>query len=284
MKKYILKHIKRNKIKIVIVCFAFFILIPLLINYIYRNGAICRFLNFKWSAGDMIQFYGAIIGGVLTVYGVYLTINYTQSNYEDDIRNRVLPYIAFNFLEQKTIRGLLEEEIDVEDDNMLKIGMNEFDLEEIYFVVNNGMVEAKLFLTKDQKRRIINGGVINQHISKGVTAVIDSQLIYQTIILENVGVGAAIQARVGFNKAECSDPKFCKPMTLKRGDNISVHIYADDCNKDSKNLCNYSLGIEYSDIYGNKYIQEMPIELGYDIEENQNYISINYDVKQKRVL
>ena len=215
MKKYILKHIKRNKIKIVIVCFVLFILIPLFINYIYRNCTIYRFLNFKWSAGDMIQFYGAIIGGVLTVYGVYLTINYTQSNYEDDIRNRVLPYIAFNFLEQKTIRGLLEEEIDVEDDNMFKKGMNEFDLEEVYFVVNNGTIEAKVFLTKEQKRRIYNGGIIDQCISKGVIAVVDSQLIYQTLILENVGVGAAIQARVGFNKVDCSEPKFCKPMTLK---------------------------------------------------------------------
>lgn len=71
MKKYILMHMKRNKIKIVIVCFVLFILIPLFINYIYRNCTIYRFLNFKWSAGDMIQFYGAIIGGVLTVYGVY---------------------------------------------------------------------------------------------------------------------------------------------------------------------------------------------------------------------
>lgn len=279
MNTFVKKHLKRNWIKIMVCAIFLFIVFPWVINkfYIYEEKLDC--LQLEWNAGDFIQFYGSIVGGLLTIYGVYLTIRYTQINYEDDARNRILPFMAFNLLDQKTKRRWLDENT-VEEISESEYGICEYDLDEVFFILDKGKIQAQDSLNKQQKRILINGGVISQEFNRGVTSVVDAGLIYQTIIIENVGVGPAIKVRIGFNEISSEKKGYCKPITLKTGDTIPIHLFSSGCEKDSENLGEYELSISYMDIYNNKYIQKMPIELGYEEELKSLYVSMQYDTKQ----
>ncbi|MDW2797397.1 hypothetical protein RZO55_07385 [Clostridium boliviensis] len=53
-----------------------------------------------WS-GFWGGYIGAIIGGVCTVIGVYWIIEYSQENNKEDVRKRVLPYMALTVLHKE---------------------------------------------------------------------------------------------------------------------------------------------------------------------------------------
>ena len=51
-------------------------------------------LQAEWCAADVLNFYGGILAAGLGIYGVFLSIQYAQKNYRDDLRNQVLPYLV----------------------------------------------------------------------------------------------------------------------------------------------------------------------------------------------
>jgi hypothetical protein len=90
MNDFIRKH-KRLSIFLFI---ALLIIIPVIVWLLYPFGMISS----GFTAGDIITYIGAIIAGLSTIIGVYLSVQTSQEGYKKDQKGRVLPYVYFNHL------------------------------------------------------------------------------------------------------------------------------------------------------------------------------------------
>lgn len=52
----------------------FVLIIPLIINILFKNDLGIEMLRSEWTAGEALSFYGAVLGGLITLGGVWLTI------------------------------------------------------------------------------------------------------------------------------------------------------------------------------------------------------------------
>ncbi len=92
------------------------------INCCYSTGTNCwrphhnqrvlqneqRIHDHMWSAADVLSYYGAIIAASIGVIGVYFTVYIANRNYREDARNRTLPYIAIDVINNKQPDPFLE--------------------------------------------------------------------------------------------------------------------------------------------------------------------------------
>ena len=72
-----------NKKKIflsIILLVILLVIIPLIINNLYKYDFGIELFRCEWSAGDMLSFYGSILGGLLTLVGVIITIKYERNS------------------------------------------------------------------------------------------------------------------------------------------------------------------------------------------------------------
>lgn len=276
MKKWLRFHWKAA------ICFVlvFVVIIPILINVLFKINSSIEFFRAEWSAGDALVYYGAILASIIAVYGVFLTIQYNQNNYREDVRNRTLPYIALEFLQTKFRRNLFRENLTEDDDE--PEGYFEYKLQNYYCILENGIIEYKTDLTKTQKRLINNGGL--KSISRdGVETMVAIDEINVPIEIENVGNGTAVQFRFGINRVEVSEnkKKLIPALSLKVGQVIHLHIFSSDCGKESKNTGEYTLSFYYEDIYSNRYKQEFQVHIDYIEEKHATSFSVDMEHKQE---
>lgn len=81
--------INTKTIWIIIVCALLcLVIIPLVINVLFKIDLGIRVLQSEWNAGDALAFYGSVLSGLLTVIGVFLTIRYenNKAKKEDSIK------------------------------------------------------------------------------------------------------------------------------------------------------------------------------------------------------
>lgn len=78
---------KKDITKIVIIAIVILFVIPFLINFSFKTYSI-RFLVAEWSAGDLLSFYGAVLGALITLIGLIVTLNYQskQARKVDEIK------------------------------------------------------------------------------------------------------------------------------------------------------------------------------------------------------
>lgn len=79
--------------------------VPIIINECYKTNS--GYMTI-WGAADMLSYYGAIIAASIGVIGVYFTVYMANINYREDARNRMLPYIAIDVINNKQPAPLLE--------------------------------------------------------------------------------------------------------------------------------------------------------------------------------
>lgn len=218
-----------------------------------------KFLQVEWSAGDVLAFYGVLVGAVATVWGVYLSIQYSRSNYQEDVKNRVLPFIALTTLKVRTKFSPLNADdlrINIFDSNEYE----EYKVEKIYYIIEKGKITAKTRLTKEQDEKLKQGGWRWESNDSGTTQLICVDLVTLPLELENVGNGAANRFRIGLNLSTTEEKlwQYTTPMPLKVGETLYVHVYCED-GIESKG--SYILDLVYEDIYGNKYRQRYGITI-----------------------
>ncbi len=260
----------------------FVILVPLLINFLFKIHSKISFIVAEWDASAALTFYGALLGAGITVYGVYLTIQYSRENYKEDVRNRVLPFIVIEMLKTKSHKNIFAKN-DKEDEAELD-GYIEYKLEDCYCILNDGKIEYKNALTKDQKQLIENGGIKwipNSNGGSYSCVVIDE--ICVPLEFENIGNGTAVNFRCGINRKDTTahDRRFLPVKAVRVGGKLMMHVFSEDCGKDSKNLGEYVLSFFYEDIYKNQYEQSFDILIEYNEEHNVPMFSINMDHVQK---
>lgn len=244
------------------------IVIPFLIHLAFKIPAPCNFLIAKWSAGDVLGFYGVLLGAAATVGGVFLTIGYTQSKYREDIRNQSLPYIALTVMEidgRFSFWDVAEEaKKEEEKKNNHNSSFREYTLDEVFYVISKGKPVAYKHLTADQENCVRHFGTTIENTADGVEISISKRLVYMSLEIENVGRGAALEMRMGLNSSsiEKNQQKFLKPIAFKVGQKMIVHVYAE--NPDDSNVGEYDLILNYKDLFNNTYEQHFSVGIGKD--------------------
>ena len=256
MKSYLFKH----KWKIIGSIIIFWVLIPLIINLAFKINAVTSIFAAEWSAGDVLSFYGSIIAAVVTIIGVYITIDYSRKNFDEDEMNRIRPYMALTHYKFRARKALLGNNTPVETENQGDF-YEEYKLERIYIVLNESSIEIKDKLEKDQLDILMSGGMHWESGSNGRAALRSYPYISYPFKVENVGCGAAINTVIGFCE-EQKPRRGVSVFTLKPGDSAYLHIFCEDAKKIGNKR--YVLDFSYYDTRGNGYSQKFLLNLYYD--------------------
>ena len=271
------EYMKNKKIyHIILICVVSILIIPAIINWLFKQSTSIDFFVAEWSAGDMLSFYGSLLAAILTVYGVYLTIQYSQHNYREDIHNRVLPFLALYSLRSRSNYQMFAPAEQERNQNK-ETFYEEYRLKEIYFIVENGNIDVKSSLSKDQQQTLIQGGFKYVATQTNSFSLCDVNLVNVPLEVENVGNGAAINLRIGLNKATNIKPVYITPINLKQNMTIYIHIFSE--NPTDNDLGEYNLEFYYNDIYKRKYAQKYIFSIKKD--ESKIFAELNFNSAQE---
>lgn len=259
--------------------------VPIIINECYKANS--GYMTI-WGATDVLTYYGTIIAAAGAAIGVFASIKVATENYKEDVRARVMPFIAVTPFERKAIvntMALLKEKEEktkrpADIDNMPAVQYDEYKLSQIYFVITVHGIDIKKKLDKNQQAILEHVG--NSWVTKdGVEMLQRTDFYSMPLEIENVGNGTAVNLRIGFNRVgDRNTYRFVRPMMLKQGQTVYIHIFSTADYDIVRGK--YSLEFYYEDIYGNKYSQAFPVEYSKN-KDNQEYQSIDVVGKQIRV-
>lgn len=227
------------------------LVIPFLIHTVFKIPAMCEFFSANWNAGDVLAFYGVLLGAGATVAGVFLSIQYAQSNYKEDLLNRSLPFI--------TLTKMLYTPSFNSDDNTAGLKESEYEkpVDTYYYIIDNKEVTVMGKLTERQNEIVRRGGFYNSTIADGVELTYSAKSLYLPLEVENVGNGAATTFSIGMYippyTPEAHPKCFSLARSLRIGEKIRIAIYSENIQQD--NTGDYELCVSYYDIFGNKYEQ-----------------------------
>jgi hypothetical protein len=217
----------------------------------------------EWSAGDVLNFYGALLASIATIVGVYLSINYAQRNYREDERNRIKPYLALTQIRAKSKYNFWETVFNgpnvtkEQEKEPEKIYM-EFRLTRVYIIISKEKIEFKDGLTQSQQQLLNEGGFLWKGTEKGCSLELQKYLSLPFEV-DNVGNGAAINFKLSLYKNDSSEHRATSIYTLKQGDKIYFHIFSEL--EDDALFGEYTLTFKYCDIQGTYYEQSYPLSI-----------------------
>lgn len=276
--------IKQNRIAIIAIL-VLTVAGPIAINLLFKQYPSKDFLVAEWDASAALTYYGTIVAAIVAVYGVFLTIQYSQKSYREDVKNRSLPFIVIEVLKTKShikfFRFLDAKPENVEDEQE---EYYEYKLQDYYCILENGNIIYKTGLTKEQQKLLKSGCTKWVQSANGVSCVF-VDCICMPIEIENIGNGAAIRMRCGINKKNTpeKDRKYLPSISLKTETPIMLHIFSEDCGEKSINLGEYVLTFYYDDIFSNRYKQEFNINVIYNKEKCAPEITIDMSHKQEMI-
>lgn len=264
MKTTVLNFLKRYKKPVMHFVFWGIFVVPLLIHIVFKIPAICDFFSAEWGAGDVLAFYGVLLGALATVGGVFLSIQYAQSNYNQDLINRSLPFITITKMQYNPVAQFESTQTPASS-----LGY-EYPIDMYYYIISNKEAEVMGQLTDRQKQIVLGGGLYNREIAEGVMATQSVKLLYLPLEVDNIGNGAATTFSIGLYIPPYSPEKhprcFSLARSLRAGEKIRIAIYSENILQD--NTGEYELCVSYYDIFGNKYEQKFAYKIFQDDKEN----------------
>ena len=265
---------------IILFLFIFFIIIPTCINLAFKYDSGIIILQAEWDASDALSFYGGILAAGLGIYGVFLSIQYAQKNYRDDLKNQVLPYLVVTQLRGVSRYNALVDGPDIKtkaennpeenesDDPLYK----EYKLTKIYYIIEPNGIKNYIDIPPRYKPILEKEGASWETVANGCYILQKRPYISFPVEIENVGNGTAVYARIGFNKKE-DTPKYLPPIQLKPKEIFYIHIFSA---LPLENVYGeYTLSIIYQDIYHNRYEQSFPFTAeaqGYHMDLNDKQV------------
>ena len=232
-------------------------------------------------AGFWGGYFGAIIGGMFTVVGVFLSIQYEKEKSREDDERAVLPYIALTTLEKEVHVDFfhLKNSDDTEDSDHTQ-EYREFMLDRIYFVIRGDDITPKYKLSREEKLLLENNGNYKDEVATGCYSLAHKKMISIPIILENVGNGAAVDFRVGVHPGDTKyndeGIKYTVPKHLIIGKTFYLNLYFEDIGEYVERK-QFVLRICYENIYTQTYIQE------YKIDIENGVLQLDLGQKQEKV-
>lgn len=266
MMQFIKKHWKIISVFAVVTVIG----VPLLIHILFKQNASGDFFVAAWTAGDVLAFYGVLLGSMATITGVYISITAANANYREDIIKRSLPFMTITALHRNTAFIFDEEK---EQAKPMEEDYQEYVLQKIFFVIKHGVVTIQKELNDEQEKLVKNGGFIKESFGNGGQYFRATKSIYMPLEVENVGNGAATVFSVGFNSLTLAPEKwkFSLARNLKVGEKYQIGIFCDDC--DEKSCGEYQLCVSYYDILGNDYEQNFICSV---CEEKRKGINVEF--------
>ncbi len=264
-----MKKLFNNKIKIIVAIVFFVFVVPFLIHWAFKTPAFCNFLVPKWCAGDVLSFYGAILASIATVLGVFFSIDYAKSNYQQDIKDQVRPFLIITRLRTKSnynpLRDMpaeLLEEPEKQEFVPQSLQYDEFVVDQLAITIGEGAIKFQYELDEPTMRLIAQKGFYSEHHGKGLTMLHQSGMMYFPLNIENAGKGVATTLTIGFNKLDLPEHeyKFIEPINLACNDKLYLQIFCADV-KDERNRGEYHLDFRYHDIYQTQYRQRYKCEI-----------------------
>lgn len=282
--KEILSRIARVLYKywkpIVLFVLLFFIIIPACINLAFKYDSGIIILQAEWDASDALSFYGGILAAGLGIYGVFLSIQYAQKNYRDDLKNQVLPYLVVTQLRGLSHYNALTDGPDIKTEVENSPRENETDdplyeeykLTKIYYIIEPNGIKNYIDLPLIYKPILEKEGALWETVANGCYILQKRPYISFPVEIENVGNGTAVYTRIGFNKKE-DTPKYLPPIQLKPKETFYIHIFS--ALPLEHVYGEYILSIIYQDIYHNRYEQNFPFtaeKQGYHMDLNDRQV------------
>jgi len=72
----------------IILGFTFLLIGPIAINYVFVTETIGWDINLTFTAGEMLQYFGAVLGGIVTCFAIITTIHINNKNRKQDWRRQ----------------------------------------------------------------------------------------------------------------------------------------------------------------------------------------------------
>jgi len=248
MRELLLRYKKQIIIGIIICIF----IIPFIIHVFFLISAPASFLRALWTAGDVLTFYGALIASGLMIFGVFLSIQYAQQQYREDVRCRALPYISISKLQTEYESPLLEQDTD----DFFNNSYREYRLQKIYFIMKSGIITVKGGLTQVQQKLVDKGGSQIVSLLPGITSQVANKMLSIPLEVENNGNGAAVNLRIGLNQKKMKKG-YLMPMNLVTTEKLYIHIFCEDLSQED--IGEYDFDFIYEDIYGQRYKQNFDL-------------------------
>ena len=269
---------KDNWWKILLFIAIFIVGIPLLLNWMYKQPAPSEFLHVRWDISSELLYYGGILASLITIYGVFYSIQISQKNNRDDTRRKVLPFLTVT---QKIVHNenniftdfaFLVENEDKTNETQEDPIYVEYNLSQIYFVIKDGKVINYTKLPKEYDDMIKHHGIKKCHNNQRDFQQVP--FISIPLEVENVGNGPAIHLRIGLSRVGEIEKALVK-LKLKCAQTFYIHIISLDCESEQEEK--YLLFFIYNNIFGQVYRQDYLFrwekgECTYDLTDNQMFI------------
>lgn len=260
------------------------VLVPLCINWLYEQPAPVQFFSVKWEAKDALAFYGTILASVVTIIGVFISIKQAQITYHIDEVNKVKPYFALSYYTKHCHYNLFEfvsqKDAIKSDKTNNENYYEEVRVQKVYIIIEKSGIRYTDELSEQQRVCLEQSGYEWRSSDNKAWTLSKRQLLSLSFDAENIGNGAAIDTKIGFNKH--GDRKLStRVYTVKKDSSFYFQIYCEDVSILANS--DYEIVIKYSDMIGNSYVQKYPVSFKKERKECQSYIvgTIDFTGKQE---
>ena len=269
----------RNKVPLLILLGIFLVVgVPVIIHAFFKGTAPCEWFVADWDSGDVLGYYGGLLGVSGAAVGIWATIQHEQKKYREDVIRQSLPYFIMTTLRTKVKFNPLSQVNNIEKiDIFPKNQYEEYPLDKIYYVIQNGSIKAKSQLT-DAEQKFIEHGGIKWERNGSTLSTVATKYISMPFEIENAGNGASSFTKIGFNMRSADKKNYINAIPLKVGQKIYIHILCEDVQQCDKGI--YDFEIYYFDIFMNPYLQKYMISIQ-DAGEDVS-ISIETYAKQEK--
>jgi hypothetical protein len=275
------KKVKSEK-QIYIFLAAIFLIVavgtPVLIDILYELGKTVKSpITVVFQANDVMMYTGALLSGLLTIAGVFLTVKYSQKQYKEDMLNRVLPFLTIELISGSFKGDMLnellakykEERILEKNNENKSTSIIEVPISQaIYFRISNE-IRVEYSIDDLTKKSYMGGYTIeaNGEFSKKIST---NNNLYQAFNLINSGNGPAVNFIVTLKHNDMEASSVLFPL------HNSQKVYIAFCIDSSAPRGKYTLIYEYSNIYGMEYVKEQTLSIeinggliGYEITDKK---------------
>lgn len=227
--------------------------------------------NIIWNKAEILSYYGMILAALGGVFGVFFSVRYSQRQYREDARLRIMPFIATEFiLDRECFRSFVERP---SENNQIG-DINEYDHFVITYSIDKG-IKYPLYLSKDKAQLLENKGHYQtKDKDTGMMLRQFKPVLFAPCVLKNIGFGVAQKVTFGLYKLEnekytqeIDDRRTSIPLLIGKDEKIYVGLFFDL--GDDEALGTYRFDLMYSDINQTRYRRSITIRFQQNSETKQ---------------
>lgn len=261
---------KIKKIYIIITLIIILIIIPLSIHLLYKLDMKLDILTPTWSSGEILQYYGSIIGALLAIGGVVVTLEHNRQENKKTMKQNVRPYLD-------TIITEIKEEKEIDDI---------FNRDEVVCFYDRSIIQTQKLNSS------IGKDFFDNHWFKGEGYKKFYIFKYE---IQNVGLGSAINCKVKINKRtivhsiniHCEKNLtlyiFIRRNYIENNEDITIDVYFKDMFEDvvykQSDILHFQIDIDGYMYFFQNIEDSLPNQVVAQNDEYENDIWEGYKMK-----